>query len=117
MSALVGEVGGKPALGLLQSERLAPGVVGSLVLADLVDREIPGIRVGEIKAAHARGGKHGVRFGEREARLASREQGEQRSLFRVVRTGGIAGRGADAAVFLCDQLGARKSLARGVAPV
>src|SRR5260221_1290338 len=47
----------------------------------------------------------------------SGEQGEGRSVSRVVRTGGIAGRGADAAVFLCDQLGARKSLARGVAPV
>src|SRR5258707_3364117 len=90
MSALVGEVGRKPALGLLQSERLAPGVVGSLVLADLVDREIPGIRVGEIKAAHARGGKPGVRFGEREAPFASGEQGEQRSLFRVVPTSGVS---------------------------
>src|SRR5260370_26317655 len=98
MSALVGEVGRKPALGLLQSERLAPGVVGSLVLADLVDREIPGIRVGEIKAAHARGGEHGGRFGEPEARLASGEQSEQRSLFRVVRTRGVVGGAAGAGV-------------------
>src|SRR5215467_3297818 len=38
MSALVGEVGREPALGLLEGERLAARVIGGLVLADLVDR-------------------------------------------------------------------------------
>src|SRR5258705_13643469 len=59
MSRLVGEIGREPALGLIQRERLAPGVVRCLVLADLVDREITRIRVREIKPPHARGGEHG----------------------------------------------------------
>src|SRR5256714_10545524 len=60
ISGLVGEVGRKPALGLLQGQRLAPCVVGSLVLADLVHREILRIRMRKVEAAHPRAGPQGV---------------------------------------------------------
>src|SRR5580765_3906196 len=81
MSALVGEVGSEPALGLLQRERLAAGVVGGLVLADLVDREIARFRVREIEAADARRREHGVALGELHAGLGGFEQVEQGALF------------------------------------
>src|SRR5882672_5399307 len=74
MSALVGEIGSQPALGLLDRERLAARIVGRLILADLVHREIARARMGEIEAAHARRRQHGEAFGELHAGLGSFEQ-------------------------------------------
>src|SRR5258706_16040190 len=77
MSALVGEVGSEPALGLLERERLAAGVIGGLVLADLVHREIAGVRMRKVEAADARRGEHGIALGELHAGVGSVEQVEQ----------------------------------------
>src|SRR5580765_4709515 len=117
MSALVSEVGSEPALGLLQRERLAAGVVGGLILADLVDGKIARLRVGEVEAADARRGEHSVALGELHAGLRSFEQAEQGALLGVVRTRRIAGRGPDAAVLFGEEIVVRELLLRRVAPV
>src|SRR6187431_811992 len=62
--SIVPQVGPQPALRLLDAHTLSRGVVLDLVSADAADREVTGLAVCEIQAAHRRGGGHGRAFGE-----------------------------------------------------
>ena len=71
----------------------------------------------EIEARHRRAGPHGEALGQLDAgRLLRVEQAEDRALLGVVGLGRIAGRRADAAILLRDQLLARELLVRRIAP-
>ena len=61
--------------------------------------------MGEIQSAHAAAGPHGAAFGQLDAGVLFHvEQLPQNPLLRVVGTGGITRRRADAAVFFRDQI-------------
>src|SRR5690606_6760554 len=71
----------------------------------------------EVEAAHRRGRRHRIAFGELHAdALARAEQLEQRPLHRMVGTGRVAWRGTDAAVALRDQRRIVESLVGRIAP-
>src|SRR5919107_1384366 len=61
---LVAEVGGEPLLGFAEAPPLAGGVVGDLVLAEAAHDEVPGLRVGQVPAAHRGAGPHRHALGE-----------------------------------------------------
>ena len=67
--------------------------------------------MGEVEAADARRGVHREALGELDAGGAlGVEQLEERALLGVVGLGGVAGRGADAAVLFVDQVFVRELL-------
>src|SRR3712207_3635475 len=106
----VPQVRGEPALGLRERPALPPRVVLDLVAADPPQQEVAGLRVGEVEAADRGAGPHGHALGERDAggRLDV-EQLPDGALLGVLRAGGVAGRGAGAAV----TLGAPRVVVRG----
>ena len=71
----------------------------------------------EVEAGDARGGPHRIALGELDPHRGRVEQREQRALAGVVGAGGIAERGADAAVALGDQVFVRELLVGAVAPL
>src|SRR4051794_15641677 len=83
---VVAEVGGEPALGLLQGPALALGVVGDLVLGHPTDHEVLRLRVREIPAADGRTGPHRHRLGQLDASpLLNVHQLPERRLLGVLR--------------------------------
>ena len=98
---VVVQVRPKPALDLSHGHAFARRVVRDLVAVDLAEREVPGLGVREIEAAHARAGPHRERLGDQHAGvLLDVEQLPERALFGVIGAGRIAGGGTDAAVLL-----------------
>ena len=80
-------------------------VIEKLVVSEFADGEVFRFRMRKVEAADAAAGKHGEALGEADAgALLGVEQGPDRALLGVVGLRGIAGRGADAAVFFADQL-------------
>src|ERR1039457_4169900 len=105
------QVGAQPLLGLRGRPALAPGVVLDLVPAQVADAEVLGSGMVYVPAAPAAGGRHRAALRQADAGRGLRpKQLEKDGLFRVVRTGGIPGRGPDAAVPLTDEVGVAKVL-------
>src|ERR1017187_7765380 len=93
----------EPALHFGNGVAFALGQIFNLVLAEFAHGEVFGVRVGEIKAADARPGPHGKTFREFDTgMLLSVEQVPKNRLLRVIGTGRIASRRADAAIFFGD---------------
>ena len=59
----------KPAFDFGDGHGFALGVILDLIARDAIDREVAGLRVGEVEAGDAGGGKHGEVFGELDAGL------------------------------------------------
>src|SRR5580700_10501957 len=98
----------EPLLAHLRAPAFAPRVVLDLVALDLADAEIMALRVAEIEPAHRGAGPHGEALGELDPRCRlAVEEGEQRPLLGVVGLRRIAGRRADADIFLSRQLAGR----------
>ncbi len=100
----IAQIGGQPALGLVEPPSLAFGIVGHLVALELADAEITRIAMGEIEAGNGRRRGHRETFGQCHA--SSRpdiEQIEQNALFRMVGARRIARRRTNAAIGLRDQ--------------
>src|SRR5947209_9475444 len=71
VTALVGdrtlvEVGTKPALGLLDGDAAAAGIILELVAADARDAEILAVSMAEVKSGDSRGRKHREILGQRD---------------------------------------------------
>src|SRR5262249_26721015 len=114
---LIPDVRPQPFLGLLDRHAAAAGVVLDLVAAYAGDAEILRLGMGEVVARHRRRGQHGEALGQRHAGvLAGIEQAEQLRLLAVIGAGGIARRGADAAILLADQVLVGERLVGRVAP-
>ena len=74
--------------------------------------------MGEVEAAYAGAGPHGVGLGEFHAGFGFYfEQGPESAFFGVVGAGGVAGGGADAAVFLVDEVVGGEGFVAAVAPL
>src|SRR5688572_23898991 len=102
---LVAQARAQPPLHLFDVQPFAGRVIHDLILPNAPDAEVEGVRMGEVPAAHRRGGQHRVALGELNAYpLLGPEQLEDRALLGVVGAGRIPGRGADALVPLGDQL-------------
>src|ERR1700722_19810758 len=107
----------RPLFGLLEGPLCARRIVFDLVALDLADTEIVAFRMAEIKAGYGCAGPHRKAFGEAHADLPlAVEEGKQRRLLGVIGLCGIAGRGADAAIFFRDQLRAAELLIGRVCP-
>src|SRR5665213_158754 len=106
----------QPALAFRHTPALALGVILDLVALDLTDAEIMTLRVAEIEPGDCRARPHGEALGQLDADALAVEQFEQRALFSVIRLGGIAGRGTDAAIFFGNHLVAAKRLIARIAP-
>src|SRR6202042_207370 len=97
---------------------LAARIIFYLVALDLADAEITAFGVGIIEARHRRTGPHGETFRQLDADLVFRiQQLEQGCLLAVLGLGRIAWRGADALIFLADQVGVGELLLGGIAPI
>src|SRR5205823_1187721 len=95
----------------LASEELAQRIARSRF------REVARLRVGDVPATHRRGRVHGVGLGEADAGAAlDVEQAPELGLLGVIRAGRVAGRRADAAILLAQQLLVGERLRGGVAP-
>src|SRR5690242_19320628 len=109
----IAEVRPEPALGLVDRDALAGGVVLHLVEPEPADGEVARERVSEVDAAHCGCRGHCERLGQRDTgRLLGAEQGEELALLGVVGAGGVAERRADAAELLRSELLARELLLR-----
>src|SRR5688572_20884782 len=64
MSALVGQVGGEPALHRPHVHALTPGIVHHLIPLNLAHAEVLGLGPPEVVAADRGRGEHGEAFGE-----------------------------------------------------
>src|SRR5579863_1254585 len=107
----------EPALDLADFHALAPRVIFDLVALDLGDAEIMRVGMGDIEAGDRRAWPHRVALGQLHADFSLRvDEAEQRRLLGMVGLGGIAGRRADAAIGLVDQLVRRESLVRRIGP-
>ena len=85
------------------SEAFARGVVFDLVAADHADAKIFGLGMAEVETADGTGGIHGEVFGEENLGvLFGLEEIEEEAFFGVIRAGGIAGRGTNAAIVFLD---------------
>src|SRR5688572_13947508 len=105
------QIGRKPLLGFGNRHCLAARVILDLVAPDFSDREVARLRVRQVEAGHRRGGQHGAGLRQADAGVPlSVEQREQRALLGMVRAGGVAGRGPDAAVSLGNELCALQPL-------
>ena len=82
---------------------LAGGVVGELVGGEATYSEVVGVGVSEVVSGDGGGGPDGVVLGEActDGSLGVEEVPEG-GFFGVVGTGGVAGRGSDAAVVFLD---------------
>ena len=93
-------------------------IVGDLVAVDLAEREIARFGMGEVEAADAGAGPHGEGLGDQHAGVGLHvEQAPDGALFGVVGAGGIAGRGADAAIFFVDEFVGGEVFGAAVAPL
>src|SRR5688572_5632784 len=110
------EVRAQPASRSLGIDTAPLRIIRQLVLADPGNAEILAVAMAEIEAGHRRSGQHGEIVGQGDARGLTAEQVEQQGLEAMVRTGRIAGRRADAAVGLADQLDVAEVLGAGIAP-
>ncbi|MPL88384.1 hypothetical protein SDC9_34404 [bioreactor metagenome] len=108
---------GKPALGFGERHALAPGVILGLIALDPGDAEVIGIGMGDIEPRDRGAGPHRHAVGQRHSSCRGGiEEAEDRHLLGVVGLGGIAGRGADAAIGLGDQLGGGIALVGRIGP-
>src|SRR3954468_13614133 len=98
------KAGREPLLDLAERRPLTRGVVLELVAPDPSDREVPGLRMGQVDAAHGRRRCHREALGQPHARIPGTEQLEQLRLLTVVGGGRVAGRREDAPEALCDLL-------------
>src|SRR5260221_7010981 len=105
----------QPALGLLDRDTAAPGIIFELVAADPRDAEILAIAVAEIEARHRRGRQHREILGQRHLTRISAQHLEQHGFEAVVGAGGIAGRRAGPGELFADQVGGREMLV-GITP-
>src|SRR5260370_10526276 len=87
---LVGEIGGQPAFHFLDCLPFSPGVACDLVLAQAPDREVMGLGMREIQAAHACRRRHRRVLGPVDAEGRRIQQVEQLELLTVVGTCGMA---------------------------
>src|SRR5262249_46627913 len=109
----VPEIRREPALRLLEGNGLAGGVVLDLVEGDAADGDVARERMRKIDAADGRGRRHRERLGQRYGRcILGPEEIEELALLRVVWTGGVAERRANAAEPLRSELVAREPLVR-----
>ena len=107
----------EPAFDLLDRHALARRVVLDLIALDFGDAEIMRLRMGDVEAGDRGGRPHRVALGELDPdRPLGVEQPEEGRLLGMVGLGGIARRGADAAIGLGDQLLGRERFVRRVAP-
>ena len=107
----------QPAARLLERPALALRVVLELVGADLADAEVARIGVRDQDARDRGAGAHREAVGQRDpGARGGVEQLEQRALLGVVGLAAVAGRRADAAVALGDQLLAVNDSVRRVGP-
>src|SRR5690606_10486863 len=104
-SRSVAEVRRQPRLHLFDRNALAARVLLDLIPADLAHREVARLGMVDVEPAHRSGRPHGEALGETDsdARLDIQEA-EEGALLGVIRTGGIAGSGTDAAIALADQV-------------
>src|SRR5664280_3305912 len=101
---LIVQVRLEPALRLRDGDRFAAGVVRHLVFPQLAHGEIFRLRMIEIKPAHAAGRMHGEALGQDDSGGGlGAEQIEEQAFLGMIRAGRIAGRRADAPVFLAEQ--------------
>src|SRR4051812_21303083 len=119
-AALVGdrslvEVRPEPALGLLERHAPSPGIIFELVAADAGHAEILAVAIAEVEAGHGRSRKHREILGQRHFAGIAAEHLEQHRLEAVVGASRVAGRGADALIFLANELLVRQMLV-GIAP-
>src|SRR5438874_1877356 len=116
-SRLVAEIRRQPALRFFGRQPLAARVVLQLLAVDLADREVARLRMGDVPTAHRGGRVHGVGLGEADAGAAlDVEQAPELGLLGVIRARRVAGRRADAAILLAQQLLVGERLGGGVAP-
>ena len=102
---VVVQVWAEPALDLGHGHAFALVIVGDLVAVDLAEREVARFGVGEVEAAYAGAGPHGEGLGDQHSGVRlDVEQTPDRALLGVVGAGGVAGGGADAAIFFVDEL-------------
>src|SRR5206468_9524779 len=109
------EVRPEPPLRLLERHAAPRRIILELVAPDPRDAEILAVAMPEIEAGHSGGRKHREILGQRDFARVPTEHLEQQRLEAVVRAGGVARRGADALVFLADQLLVRQMLL-GITP-
>ena len=81
-----------------------------LIASDLSHREVARGGMREVQTAHRGRRRHRARLGQMNAELLGAEELEERALLGVIGTRGIAGRRANAAIALRDQLLARELL-------
>src|SRR5262245_25199634 len=116
-TAVVVEHGREPSLGLFEGPALACRILLHLVAFDLAHAEIVAVGVREIKTGHGRPWPHGEALGQLDRGCRFRvEQAEQGALLGVVGLGRIAGRRANAAVFLRNQSRGGQLLTRSIPP-
>ena len=89
-------------------------VVGDLILPDPPDREVPGLRMAEVEAAHAGRRSRREALGQADTCPLRVEQREQRPLLRVIGARRVAVGRPDAAEALPDQLRPCEVLVRRV---
>src|SRR5688572_24062461 len=94
------------------------GVVLHLVATDATDREVARFRMGEIPAADRRCRVHSVALGQVDSGLIVYvQQVPENRLFRMVRTGWVARRGADSAIPFFNEVLAAQVFVAPEAPV
>src|SRR5439155_22238338 len=96
--------GGKALPGGVVATTAAPYEILDLIFADLSNREVGRFGMRKVETGDRSGRQHGVVFAEPHSDLRCLEQLEQLRLDRMIRTGGIAGRGSNATVLLPDEL-------------
>src|SRR5208283_1916169 len=104
LRGIVVEVLAEPALDLRRAHAFATSVVGNLVAADLAERKIARLRMGEVKAADARSGPHGKRLGDQHAGVRLHiEQAPQGSLLRVIGASRVTRGRTNAAILFVNE--------------
>src|SRR6185437_13911975 len=107
----------EPAFGGGQIPAFTPGVVLDLVALDLAGTEIAALGMAVIETGNRRARPHGVAYGQLHSDLVfGVEQLKQSRLLAVLGLCRVAGRRADGAVLLRDQLVVAERLVRRIAP-
>src|SRR5215204_3546720 len=104
----VGQVRTEPSFDLVERDSLPRRVVLCLVAADPADGEVARLRMREVDAADAGGGRRREGLRELDAELVRAEEAEEGFLLAVVGAGRVAVGGPDPAEALGDQLVVRE---------
>src|SRR6185312_6827585 len=118
LRGVVVQVLAEPALDLGHAHPLAFVVVGDLIAVDLAEDEVARFRVGEVEAAYARSGPHGIRLRNLHPGIRlDIEQTPDGTLLRMVGACRIACCGLDSAIFLLNEFRVAETFVAAVAPV